>query len=382
VNPPHPFAYRLRSLALSLALAASLWGCGSEKPIGTWIGPDGGDGTAAAPDGDSAGRPGTPDATPGSPALDAASALDTAQSPDLSPPGSGADGAASDGAPSPSDGPPSSASCQLPEGLPLAGRLVTNVPHLMDLTFDQGTNLVAIDMKTHDLVAIPYQGAPVRLIPAAVRGFGRGINVLPGGDFMLLDESQLVTFTPQGKRTVLATLDGPTTVILDPQGRPVVSVGPVIERLDGNRFTVLSRDPRGATALAFSPDGATLYAVSVTGELRQMSIGPDGKAGPQQPLAFIPKNGDIVIITGMVADECGNLFVVNAAHELWRVTPAGGLLKVVRTKDSLGGLRFGSGRGGWKDTALYLAQPASSLVMGGALEVELGFRGARPTPAP
>jgi hypothetical protein len=374
------------SLALSLALSFSLWGCGNQKPIGASSGPDSGDGTGAAADGDSAGGPGTSDATPGVAAPDAAGAPDTAAlGPDASPPGSeedGGDGASSDGGLSPGDGPPVLAACELPQGLPLAGRFVPNVPYLMHLAFDQGPNLVAVDMTTHDLLAIPYQGAPVSLIPAAVRGFGRGINVLPTGGFLVLDGNQLVTLTPQGNRTVIGTLENPANVILDPQGRPVVSDGPIIERLDGNRFTVLSRDPRGGSALAFSPDGATLYVVSPDGEIRQLAIGPDGKAGPQRPLASIPRDGVTVIVTGMVADECGNLYVVNAVHEVWRVTPAGGLLLVVKVKQALGGLRFGSGRGGWKDTALYLAQPTSSLAATGVLEVDLGFRGARPPGAP
>jgi hypothetical protein len=95
---PHPSpCLCLSSLALALALAFSPCGYGDQKPIGTWSGPDGGDGTGATPDGERAGGPGTPDARPSASTPDAAAASDTGLSPDVSPSGYGpGDGTGSD----------------------------------------------------------------------------------------------------------------------------------------------------------------------------------------------------------------------------------------------------------------------------------------------
>lgn len=81
------------------------------------------------------------------------------------------------------------------------------------------------------------------------------------------------------------------------------------------------------------------------------------------------------IVHDLTTDECGNLFVVNAYHQLWRVTAAGQTTKVAELDATLGGPSFGSGRGGWKETALYVALPSSSLRREGVLEIALGFRG-------
>jgi hypothetical protein len=352
---------------LCLALTLPLLACG--RPSNSAV-PGGTGGTTGAPDA-STGGAGSGGTTTG---LDAA-----AGAPDGGIANGGAGGAPMADAATPLDGLPAVANCQLPAGLPLKGRFLPNVPRSMDFTFDKDGNFVAVEMTTGALKATPYQGAPVTLFAGATSGFGRGAHSLPNGDVLFVDAGKTLTsITPQGEKNTLGMLNGAHGVTLDAQGRPVISALDGIFRLEGTQLTAVSNDPHRAAAVAFSPDYGTLYAATPAGEIRKMDMGRDGKAGPQQLLATVPKDSSTLIVDDMTVDECGNLFVVNASGQVWRVTAAGQTTKVIEVSATLGGPSFGSARGGWKETALYVAVPSGAdPAMGGALEVDLGFRGMK-----
>jgi hypothetical protein len=382
MNSPSCFARALAPLVLSLGVALPMLACGGETLMAGSSPATGGSG-GNEDESDASAAGGVRGADDGTDA--AVSADDAAATTDV---GSAADnagdsGAGDSGAPASDattqpDGPPSGPGCQLPGALPIKGRRLLKPSQAEDFAFDKAGNLVGIDPPTRSLLATPYQGDPTTLLAHATQKHAFGTRLLPNDDVVVLDGNSVIAISPGGQKTTLAPeLAGhPEGLAVDRQGRIYVATdtGDVV-RIDGaGQSTVISSDPlsHAARAIVFGPDYDTLYLSGLDGEIRKVALSADGKAGPQQRFAVIPKNPDGSLLGGMTFDECGNLYVTQVNHQLWRVSPQAEAIKIVQdaTLAPLA-VRFGSGRGGWKETALYVA------ALGGMLELDLGFRGTR-----
>jgi hypothetical protein len=347
-----------------------MFACGGRRQPGGAVDASPGGGAGGSADGGAGGSadgPGGDDAAGG---VDAASSASDA--------GSSSDGRHDTEAPAldaaaTTDGSPSATACKLPEGLPLTPRLVPNVPGTRDFAFDKAGNVVAVQFFAKDLLATPYQGMPALLLAGAVQGTSRGTRFLPGGELLIVDGNSLVAIDSQNrKRQLAAGLPAPWGLAVDPQGRAYVATAHEIVRVDAaGQSTVISSDSRLNGTIALSPGYDILYVTGLAGEIRKASIGADGKADPQQRLAVIPN----AILMGITVDECGNLYVSQGNREVWHVTPTGLTTRLVAGSSITGGLHFGSGRGGWKETALYIS--AHDRARAGLQEVELGFRGMK-----
>jgi SMP-30/Gluconolactonase/LRE-like region len=279
-------------------------------------------------------------------------------------------------------GPVSPDKCTLPAGLPLRGVELPQVPLTEDFAFDRNGNMVAVEYKGTALRAIPYQGNPMTLDPTAVQGRSMGMGYLPTGDLVILDlgGKSLIKITPAGvKSTLLTGLNVPYNLSIDRQGFVYVGeyMNGEIKRINGanGQFTVISTGQQVAfRGFTFSPDYRTLYVNDRnTQTVQQMSLAPNGEAGPIELLATVQMPG--FGPAEMATDECGNVFVLATGGLVWRITPAGVATEVFAGKGLFSALRFGSGRGGWKPTALYLTRTDAQGTGGGGVEVELGVRG-------
>ena len=129
--------------------------------------------------------------------------------------------------------------------------------------------------------------------------------------------------------------------------------------------------------LAFSPDFQTLYVGSSDEEdgLFRLDVRPDETLGPAQ---LAPGSGGVSSVAGMATDVCGHLYVLSEGDPRVRRWKEGQGWQVVADlgEPFLWSLAFGSGRGGWSATALYV-QDASG---GRLFEIELGVRAAAPSP--
>jgi sugar lactone lactonase YvrE len=290
----------------------------------------------------------------------------------------------------PDGGLPGAGACEVAAGLAQRTKTIAQVPAAdHDFTFDRTGNLIGVQSRTNNLWSAPYGGSPTMLASAVVQRFARGIRFLPNGDLVIADEAAgaVVKIPPQGGPSTLAK--GITTawgIAVDRDERIYVTDraatgGNYVRRVDGasGDTKVLATVPNGPLlGITFSPDYRTLYFTRQVGAVVKMSISPDGKAGPIEALAEIPPAGlGGARLDAITTDECGNLYVVQNAGIIWRITPAGDKAKILELPQLglITGVRFGSGRGGWKETALYFMRENPRGF--GVMEVDIGVRGMK-----
>jgi sugar lactone lactonase YvrE len=372
------------SLLLALGLASSMLACGGQKRLTGSTATGGAGGSPDEPD--AAGIPGGGSGgTGGSAGSGGTGNGDTAATPDgaggaVEGGSVGSDssaGTTSDAATPTSDGSPP-AGCKLPDGLPLKGRPLPNVPGSQDLVFDREGNVVTVERRTRDLQATPYEGVPVTWAAGITRDAVFSTAFVPDGTLVIATTSSLLGFDAQkNKRTLATNLDYAHGLAIDRQGRIYFSTKTSIQRLEGaGPPTIVSKDARFQGGLAFSPGYDTLYVTGDAGEVRKMSVGADGQLGPQQRLGVVPKEANLdVILFDIAVDECGNLYVSQGNHQVWRMTPTGDTTKIFDINSAVMGVRFGSGRGGWKATSLYVSTLQGPAATAAVMELDLGVRG-------
>jgi hypothetical protein len=267
--------------------------------------------------------------------------------------------------------------CVLTAQIPVTTRPINHVPGSEDFTFDKAGNLVGVELQNNALRSTPFTGASQVLVPGAVTGLGRGIRYLLDGDLAVVDKAgTLLRIASNGsKSTILGGMSQPNGIAVGLDGFVylTMSTGQVRRiNANGGAYTVLVNEAaRSFDGITFSPDHKTLYVNEESGKVSKMSIDAAGAAGPLQQIADLSGES---ILDGMTIDECGNLYVVQMSGVVWRVTPAGEKTKVVVLPAGafICAVNFGSGIGGWKNTALYIMNFSM-----GVHEVELGFRGKK-----
>jgi hypothetical protein len=389
----HPTAvcFRSRLSSVLAALLLAVTACSGRGPAtaGTQ------DGSASVLDGRApeGPTPALPDARP----ADGTAIADGASS-DASPADEGAGttaDAANDQA-GPSDGasdqaPPASSACALPAGAPFRGKdLAGEVQAGYALAFNTSGGLmtspirqVSPGIQARPLLAIPYLGTPMTVLPD-VGTRVRAMRFLPGGDLLVSTlasggDSVLIQVTPRWTRTTTLTMPAqPRAIVVDQQGKIYVSALSEVRRVDlatGQSAVVARTDSGDFVGLAFSPDYRTLYAARLSGEISKLAVAPDGKLGPLQPFFLFPDNPSSGQRGGALAtDECNNVFMLFERQSIWRITPAGDSTQVTQERSFISSFKFGNGRGGWKDTALYLMFDPPQ---GNLIEVDLGVRGMK-----
>jgi len=119
-----------------------------------------------------------------------------------------------------------------------------------------------------------------------------------------------------------------------------------------------------------------------THENRLFLLPIDANLNPAgDPVFWLDVAGSTSGVDGLVVDVCGNYYVPSYPDELYRITPDGvaHLYHKWSGVETLGhGLRWGTGRDGWRDDALYLPQPYGGYTV---VEVVTGVPG-RKFPAP
>lgn len=181
-----------------------------------------------------------------------------------------------------------------------------------------------------------------------VDGLVGAVAVAPDGTLLVAVDQALISVSPDGTRTPVASLlpggtrsrlnDGTT----DPAGRLLIGslslAGPsdreVLVRLENNgEVTVLDHDLRLSNGLAFSADGRRLYSVdTLRGKVFVRSYDPVSGAvgGRESHLQFDLRGGGLP--DGIALDAADHLWVALwGAGEVRRYTPDGRLDRVLPT---------------------------------------------------
>jgi sugar lactone lactonase YvrE len=159
----------------------------------------------------------------------------------------------------------------------------------------------------------------------------------------------------------------------------VTEMGGRVRQVDvGAKTTrILLQHDMSLDGITFNADYSRLYVNSEMGSVSYIPFNPDGTTGGRVPVA----ENVALLLDGMTADECGNVYIVQMAGVIFRLTPDGQQQEVVDLNDLVGSyeerglvnaVNFGSGIGGWKADALYIAS-----MEGSAYEVVVGVKGAR-----
>jgi hypothetical protein len=247
-----------------------------------------------------------------------------------------------------------------------------------DLDFDDRGNLLAF--LAGAIHRVPYGGKPELLFPAVAMD-GRGLRFVDGEIFLASkNTNEIVRVDRQGIPSRLLDMRKPNALALGP-GRRLYALNYLecgVTMIDLRTRTASVAAPAwkamgNCNGLAFSPDLKRAYFTDYSGRLYVMSVAVDGTMGrPEVLLMGLPGAPD-----GMVADECGNLYISgHDAGPVVRVLIGG--LKVEPLAPDLRGtsVAFGSGLGGWDRRSLFVTTLDGRNRI---FEVRLGVAGA---PAP
>jgi DNA-binding beta-propeller fold protein YncE len=264
--------------------------------------------------------------------------------------------------------PVAAADCPTGAVFPVAASHLPGPPASEDFTFDGEGYLVGL-LGGHSLVRSARGRPPALLVPNVV-ATGRGLRMLPGGDFVVADRdrSLVVRVSTSGDTRRLTTeITSPNGIALAPSGELLVTNfggGGEIYRVspDSGDTAVLSRPGEGSNGVALSPDGRWLYVGNHdTGTIQRLALGSDGSAGPPETFA-----SGLVRPDGLATDACGNLYAASWDRKLYRVDPDG-KVEVMAELDGPGSaVQLGSGRQGWDAGKLYVM----AVDKGGVYEVD------------
>jgi len=250
------------------------------------------------------------------------------------------------------------------------------VPAGEDFTFDTEGNLVTVSLQNGALMKTPY-GGPAQLVVPGISDFARGIRPLTNGELAIADplSGSVVKVAANGSvSTLLSGMPDPNGLVVGTDGFLYVTHGEggEVRRINAStgEFTKLVDTPgRSYDGIAFSLDYQTLYFNEEVGTVNALDIA----SGNVTTFATIPLTE---ILDGMTLDECGNLYVVEMAGIIWRVSPEGVVENFYEVSEGFAfipAVAFGSGVGGWKRDHVYIMN-----FKGGVYEVDTGgIRGRR-----
>jgi sugar lactone lactonase YvrE len=278
-------------------------------------------------------------------------------------------------APPPMTPPPSAEACNAPVRGPVGYK--RSVPASEDFTFDADGYLLVFGGR--GLVRMSYEGEPDLVAMNVLSGReGGALLSTKGGDVLVADlqDDMIVRLDGNGVRRRVAPVQAPSRMIRGPGGKLyVTSLRGGIHRLDpdSGALTQVGRLDWDPSGIAFSPDYKTLYVTAFRAQaLYTMKVRADGGLEPAQLwLRNVGNEPD-----GMTVDECGNLYVaIRGDRVVRRVTPGGRMEVIVDLeRDRPSTVGFGSGKRGWDDHTLYVA----NVDRGGLYEVKLPVRAAPP----
>jgi sugar lactone lactonase YvrE len=265
-------------------------------------------------------------------------------------------------------------------------KVLAHVPAVEDFTFDSIGNLVAVST-SNELFRCPYSGTPQVVLPNVSPSMGSGI-VVRGTRFLDADslvyadiDNSLVrlNLADLSKDILLNGLVGPNGVVVGMDGLVYITEsGGRVRQVDASAKTTrtLLQQDMSLDGITFNADYSRLYFNSESGSVSYIPFNPDGTTGERVPVA----EHVALLLDGMTADECGNVYTVQMAGVIFRIAPDGQRQEVVDLNDLVGSyedrglvnaVNFGSGLGGWKADALYISSMAGS-----AYEVVVGVKGA------
>jgi hypothetical protein len=248
----------------------------------------------------------------------------------------------------------------------LAAAPLTANPHptaraFHDVVFD-GPDLLG----THDggLWRFPHDGAGELLIPDL--GVVHQLDWLAAGGLAALVDASvaLERLDPEARTRVLLRPGGGYSVRVGPGDFVWVADGDTLARLTPGtweREVVVASLPDGRPrAVAFDRGGERLFLGTIRGSGVVYVVPLDasgGAAGPPEVFATAVGGG---WHDALGVDACGHVYVTDAlTATVVRLDPAGTAETVLQlpTVGHAHGLRWGSGEGGWRSDALYVAQP-------------------------
>jgi hypothetical protein len=230
------------------------------------------------------------------------------------------------------------------------------------VAFDDLGNLIGWD-GLNAIVKSTYAGEREVLAPGY--NLVEGIARMPDGYFVVADSynASLVRISPEGGAEVLtADAYGVYAVMVGPDGNLYIADGGIsrIDPITGARTELVPIGyPWLAHVLEFSLDSRQMF-IGTIGSGVVMVVELDDDLNPiTEPEPFATGVGTYWH-DGIGMDVCGNLYVADyGSSSLYRVSPDAVVERLVQPQGALygHGLEWGSGEGGWLDTALYQPQP-------------------------
>ncbi len=250
------------------------------------------------------------------------------------------------------------------DALPPGPRPYTTLTDLYaseDFCFDDAGHLIS-----HDMNALFRQEYPPGSVtPFAITDGGPGgpasMRMLSTGDLVYanVDTSTLYRVDPDGNTAVIyGALGYATGIDIHPGDTVFLADLMGIMRLDpyGKTMEILIDSgvlsmPNGMT---FGADYSTLYIGTHDG-IFAAPVDVDGTpTGPPELWAESPDGGELL---GMGVDRCGNVYALHEGRRLLRFSSDGGEPETLMDLNAYGwmtNLQWGSGIGGWSETAIYI----------------------------
>jgi hypothetical protein len=255
-----------------------------------------------------------------------------------------------------------------------------------DLAFDDLGNLVGSD--NHTIFKTSRTGSPELFVPNI--DFRAGLRYLPSGDLIVADDEtgSLVRIDGDGVRTtILSGLSYPNGLTIDPKGFVYVTEHDAgrVRRVapETGEFTIIVEPGTIAApnGIAFNRTFDVLYIDGFDSDttVYQLPIDADGNPGALTPFATGLGSG---MHDGIGVDACGNVYVCDYGFDgdtdILRISADGTKVEMIMRGIPGGGSRYvpnlqwGSGRGGWSRTAIYMPEGWDQRVF----EIELGVPSA------
>lgn len=261
--------------------------------------------------------------------------------------------------------------------LPLSTAPVNGARGYHDVAFDADDNIVGSDDAA--MIKVDSVGAFELFVPNL--GTVQQFDYLPNGDLAVAADSDdaIKRITPDGAVTIISSDVGAYGLIVGPDGLIYTANKQDIHRIDpatGQKTVFIDGDGKSPKVLAFNQDNTKLYFGVIGDDVWSvdLDVNLEPIGAPQLLVTGVGGWHD-----GMGVDVCGNIYVADATERaLYRIKEDGSVVHVIVDPDSPDayghGLRWGTGKGGWKDTALYQPQPYNDNTV---VEVDIGVPSAR-----
>lgn len=206
----------------------------------------------------------------------------------------------------------------------------------------------------------------------------QGFDWLPDGSLAVSAKQGLLVIHPNGAKTVLATDIQAYGVTVGPDGMIYAADNDRVFRVhpaSGKKEVLLHPSAFKPREVNFDPDYTLMYMTTLgNSEIHVVPLDDEmNPAGDPTLFAKLPGTGNH---DGLGVDICGNLYVPDFnTLSLYRVRPDGVVNRYLQW-DALQyghGIRWGTGKGGFDEMALYLPQPNDKNTV---VEVKIGVPSA------